>query len=111
LLRGDGGFTFRRSGNQIEFKGVVEHKFDERFAFEIDGRSFYAPAKDSWVPWKITQEEGVEMQKYALGKPFQTSAQWNQPVSGTLIIDENGALRLDHIEWGDTAPRRRRGGM
>lgn len=112
MLRGDGGFTFHRNGDRIEFRGVVEHNFDERFAFERDGRTFYAPAGGFFSrPWEITQEEGMEMQEHGLGKPFQTSARWNQPVSGTLIIDENGGLQLDQIEWGDAMARRRRGGV
>jgi hypothetical protein len=111
MLRGDGGFTFHRNGNQIAFKGVVEHNFDERFDFEPDKRTFYAPAKGSHIPWQITQKEGVAMQDHGLGKPFRTSARWNQPVSGALTIDSHGNLRLDHIDWGEAGPRLTRGGM
>jgi hypothetical protein len=111
MLRGAGGFTFHRNGNQIPFKGVVEHNFDERFDFEPDKRTFYAPAKDSHIPWQITQEEGLAMQDHGLGKPFRTSARWNQPVSGALTIDSHGNLGLDHIDWGEARPRLTRRGM
>lgn len=111
MLRSDGGFTFHRTGNRIEFKGAVEHNFDERFDFELDGRPpFYAPAKGSIIPWEITQEEGVAMQNSGLGTPFRTSARWDQPVSGVLTSDSNGVLRLDHIEWGGARARRPRRG-
>jgi hypothetical protein len=112
MLRSDGGFTFHRVGNRIEFKGAVEHNFDERFDFELDGRPpFYAPAKGSIVPWEITQEAGVAMQDHGLGTPFRTSARWDQPVSGVLTVDSRGALRLDHINWGEAGPRFTRRGM
>ena len=79
----------------------------ERKRDEPDDRIFAAPAKRGMAPWIITQSEGIAMQNSGWGKPFWTSARWDQAVSGTLIIDENGELRLDHIEWGDAARRRR----
>lgn len=111
MLRSDGGFTFRRDGDRIVFNGAVEHNFDERFDFEPDKRTFYAPAKGSVIPWTITQKEGLAMQDHGLGTPFRSSARWEQPVSGALTIDGKGSLRLDHVDWGDPRPRRRRGGM
>lgn len=112
MLRSDGGFTFHRKGDQIEFKGAVEHNFDERFEFELDDRlPFYAPAKGSNIPWEITQEAGVATQDHGLGTPFTTSARWFQPVSGVLTVDGTGALRLDHVEWGEARPRQTRPGM
>ena len=77
---------------------------------EPDDRIFAAPAKREMRPWITTQGEGIAMQNSGWGKPFWISARWNQPVSGSLIIDENGELRLDHIEWGAAALPRRRGG-
>jgi hypothetical protein len=50
MLRSDGGFTFHRTGNRIEFNGTVEHNFDERFEFELDGRlPFYEMKPDMGI--------------------------------------------------------------
>lgn len=109
MLRSDAGLTFQRRGNRIAFNGNVEHNFDERFAFENDGRdSFYAPASESVVPWEFTQEEGVALQDWNVGKPYRTFSRWTTPVSGSLVIGENGGLRLERIDWGEAGPRQHR---
>ena len=89
---------------------AVEHNFDELFAFELDGRgSFYAPASGSAIPWEFTQEQGVSLQNANIGKPFRTFSRWTTPVSGSLLLDNDGELELEHIDWGQAGPRLRRG--
>ncbi|MFN0193698.1 MAG: hypothetical protein ACKVP5_17275 [Aestuariivirga sp.] len=108
MLRSDAGLTFHRRGNRIDFKGNVEHNFDESFAFELDGRgAFYAPASGSSIPWEFSQEQGVALQNARIGKPFRTYSHWTKPVSGSLVIDDSGGLKLDQINWGSAEPRRK----
>ncbi|MGH6933792.1 MAG: hypothetical protein ACREEE_15325, partial [Dongiaceae bacterium] len=106
-LGSDSGFEFTRKGDKIEFKGVAQYDFGEDFDFERDGRSFAAPARKGLLPWELTQEQGIALQKLGIGKPYYTMSQWNRPVTGTLRINPDGTPEMEKIDWGD--PYRRPG--
>lgn len=106
-LESDSGFEFTRTGDAIDFRGIVEYDFGEDFDFELDRRDFPAPAAQGFLPWVLSQEQGVAMQKLGIGKPYYTTSQWNRPVTGTLRLNPDGTLELERIDWGD--PYRRPG--
>jgi hypothetical protein len=88
MLRGDGDFSFTRSGDQIDYEGIVAHHFDEPFDFET-GRDFPIPLEGYKMFGSIAGEEGELLQKYGRAKPFDMHSQWIENVSGKLDFTDN----------------------
>lgn len=102
-LRGDGDFTFKRRGSEIDFRGIVQQNFNEPYDFET-GTEF--PTLNPWDPFeRISGEDVRQLALHGRAKEFRMQSQWPRQVEGTLRIKPNGRIEFaGDPRWRDIDP-------
>lgn len=101
-LVGDGGFSFARKGDRIEFRGLVDHVFDEPYNFEA-GTSFWKPYALGPLD-RIYGDDGLLLAQHGRAAEYRMKSTWPQQAKGTLRIEPDGKLSLESVEWTDMDP-------
>lgn len=107
-LSGNGGFTFTRHGDVIDFEGTVTYGFNEPFNFEA-GRDFRDPGN---VTESVRGADGELLQREGLAKVFDMRSHWTRRVHGRLRVvhafRHGPRLALDgQPVWTDVDPSER----
>jgi hypothetical protein len=104
-LKSGGDFEFRRRGDYIEFEGLVDHTYADRYDYE-SGDSFRKPSVWANVRGeRFKADDGRLMAVHGRAKEFNIGSQWSQRVKGTLKVTPNGRLELvDDPVWVDSEP-------
>jgi len=100
-LRGDGDFKFTRQGDQIKFRGFVNHSYRDRYDFE-SGTEFPTLQMD---PLTFQGEDARQLALHGRAKEFGIRSGWSQRVTGTLQVTPEGEIELvGDPKWADIDP-------
>jgi hypothetical protein len=101
-LRGDGNFRFTRRGDKIEFQGLVDHNYRDRYNFE-SGTEFRTLQLS---PPTFQGEDARQLALHGRAKEFGLQSQWAQLATGTLQIAPDGRIELvEPPRWVDVEPQ------
>lgn len=94
-LKSAGEFKFDRRGDQIDFEGLVDHIYADRYNYE-SGDYFRKPSIWANVQGgRFKGDDGRLMAVHGRAKDFNIGSQWSQRVKGTLRVTPDGRLELD----------------
>lgn len=86
-LKSNGEFTAKRQGDRITIEGVVRQTWKEPYDFER-GQPGAA--------------EGHTLERHGKARPYQSIAEWEQPVRAVVRI-RNGRLHdVESVKWGES---------
>jgi hypothetical protein len=91
-LKSKGKFSATRNGNRVEITGVVNHNWSDSY-------DFHRPQAGSFDAKILTDAK--------IGKEFDMGSKWQQRVSATVRVKENGELELEGTKWEDVDDTRK----